>query len=808
MIQNKSDHRPLHVLFVDDRPEDVERCAVDLRQAGFAVLAERVASAAEVSDRLRETAYDVVLTEHEIPGCTWREVLKIVQPQGVGIPVIVVTSKVAEEIGVRAIDEGASDCILKDRLVRLAPAVRRALRARDYRTRAQQEASHLHTRAEEARAEAQAATRYWRLWESAPDAILEVDREGRIVLINAEAERLFRYSREELVGMPVELLIPDRFRTGHSRYRGHYSEHPSTRPMGSGLELWARRKDGAEFAVDINLSPVEPETGDRVMCVVRDVTEKKRAQEEIRLLNLHLERRSEELAASLKELEVRNRDVEKANRLKSEFLASMSHELRTPLNSIIGFGDLLAEGRAGDLNQKQKRFLGHIQNGARHLLELINDILDLSKIEAGRLELRYETFGVVPALNEVLASVKPLATTKSILLESAAEDVQVYADRVRFKEILYNLISNALKFTPDTGRVWVESGVRDGLLYMSVCDTGIGIPTEEHHSIFDKFHQVAASTKGVREGTGLGLAITKRLIELHGGRIWLESEPGKGSQFHFVLPLLKPKDQAPAPAAAPLPVERRSPLILIVEDEPSSQELMARYLESEGYRTVAASSGTEGIRKAREHVPDAITLDMLMPGRSGWETLYELRNTPETAQIPIIIVSVVEETRMGFALGANEYLIKPVSKEALLESVHRHVRKPGDDALAPVVLAVDDDSAALRLMEEVLREGGCTPLAARTGEEALAVLDREPVEAVVLDLMLPGMNGLEVLHRIRENPKLRAVPVVVVTGKELTDGDVAFLNREATTYLQKGSPWQSQLLEQLRFLTRRATAPA
>ena len=379
--------------------------------------------------------------------------------------------------------------------------------------------------------------RYRRLLEAAPDGIVEVDGSGRIVLVNSQAERLFGYRREELLGQSVEILIPDRFRERHPTHRSGYCAHSVIRPMGSGLDLRALRADGTEFAVDINLSPFKGETGPGVICVIRDVTERKAVEEQIKMLNQSLEQRTRDLAVTNTELEIRNREVEKANRLKSNFLATMSHELRTPLNSIIGFSDLLAEQTAGPLTQKQERFVGHVKESSRHLLALINDILDLSKIEAGRLELKYESFPMRVAADEVLSTVRPLAAAKRIELGTElSANLTLCADRVRLKQVLYNLLSNAIKFTPQEGRVRLVARSEASLVTVSVIDTGIGIPREEQESIFEPFYQLPASAQGVREGTGLGLSITKLLVEQHGGRIWMESELNKGSRFNFTIP--------------------------------------------------------------------------------------------------------------------------------------------------------------------------------------------------------------------------------------------------------------------------------
>lgn len=378
---------------------------------------------------------------------------------------------------------------------------------------------------------------YWRfrdLLEAAPDGILEVERDGTIVLLNAAAERMFGYTREELLGQLVDVLVPESLRPRHRQHRHQFVDHPATRPMGTGLELFARRKDGTQFPVEISLSPIRSSHAFRVIAIVRDITS--RTQASAKLDAMH-----QEFAATLEaknqQLEIRNREVEKANRLKSEFLASMSHELRTPLHTIMGFADLLAEELKGPLNLDQKRFVDHIRRDSSHLLELINDILDLSKIESGRLELNPELFTAAEAVVETIVGIRPLAENKQIRIREALDPaVTVIADRLRFKEILYNLLSNAIKFTPEKGQILVECSEQQEGCSFAVTDTGIGIDPSEQQAIFDKFYQLGSTTRGVREGTGLGLAITKSLVEMHGGRIWVESTPGAGSSFQFLLP--------------------------------------------------------------------------------------------------------------------------------------------------------------------------------------------------------------------------------------------------------------------------------
>jgi len=377
--------------------------------------------------------------------------------------------------------------------------------------------------------------RFRELLEAAPDAIMQVDAEGRIILLNRVTEDMFGYSRDELMGQPVEVLIPQELHARHAEHRANYRQHPMTRTMGNGLALEGIRKDGSRFPVEISLSPSESEEGFRVTAIIRDISERRTAEERLRRVQ---EDYTQQLADTNAELEMTNRELERANRLKSEFLASMSHELRTPLHTIIGFSELLAEELEGPLNQKQQRFVRHIHTDSLHLLELINDVLDISKIEADRLELRPEAFDLTALVAESLASVRSLAEAKSHKLETALDvPTALEADRLRIKQVLVNLLSNAIKFTPEGGRIRLEASVQEPFVVVSVSDTGVGIPPEEHESIFDKFHQVGATTKGVREGTGLGLAITKRLVEQHGGTISVQSQPQRGSTFVFTLPL-------------------------------------------------------------------------------------------------------------------------------------------------------------------------------------------------------------------------------------------------------------------------------
>jgi protein-histidine pros-kinase len=349
------------------------------------------------------------------------------------------------------------------------------------------------------------------LLEAAPDAMVIVDGNGRIVLVNTQAEHVFGYTREELLGQPVETLVPARFHAVHPAHRERYADAPRPRPMGSGLELSGLHKDGHEFPVEISLSPLETEDGVLYTAAIRDVSEQKQ----------HVRR------------------IREANRLKSEFLANMSHELRTPLNAVIGFAEIIHDGRAGAVSGEQREYLGDILNSSRHLLRIINDILDLAKIEAGRITLRPEPVDLGRIVREVGDILRSTTSTRSMVLttEIDADLSEIVADPSRLKQILYNYLSNALKFTPEGGRITVRAlAEEDDQFRVEVEDEGIGIADDDVPRLFIEFQQLDSSPAKRYQGTGLGLALTKRIAEAHGGRVGVRTEVGVGSTFFVVLP--------------------------------------------------------------------------------------------------------------------------------------------------------------------------------------------------------------------------------------------------------------------------------
>ncbi len=534
-----------------------------------------------------------------------------------------------------------------------------------------------------------------------------------------------------------------------------------------------------------------------------DLLETFASQSSLSLINAQLYR----------QLERQSAELEVASRHKSEFLASMSHELRTPLNAIIGFSEVLLERMFGELNERQDDYLRDIWSSGRHLLELLNDILDLSKIEAGQMVLNRSEFAIRESLEYCLSMVRERALKQRILL-SLEVDPQVGlldADRLRFRQVVLNLLSNAVKFTPDAGRVDVRASIRDQDLVVEVADTGPGVAAEDRQRIFDSFQQ-GARLSGQAEGTGLGLTLSKRILELHGGRIWVESEAGKGSTFGFALPAGSGEPTLtsgpPVSLDSGLPTELApgpGPTVVVVEDDRRSFDLLRAYLEAAGARVVGARDGEEGLDTVRRLSPAGVILDILLPGIDGWEVLAQLKADPGTAAIPVIVVSMLDERGRGFALGAAEYLVKPVGKDQLLAALYRAAAIP---ERKHTVVAIDDDPLAIELVRASLEPEGWTVLGAATGQEGLALIRERQPSAVLLDLLMPGMDGFEVVEALRAEPDTKSVPVVILTSKSMTQQDKERLQGRITYVARKTEFDLSGLAGLLRWASTSPQSPA
>ena len=511
-------------------------------------------------------------------------------------------------------------------------------------------------------------------------------------------------------------------------------------------------------------------------------------------------------ARLFRELELKSAELEVASRHKSEFLASMSHELRTPLNAVIGFSEVLLERMVGDLNERQDEYLRDIWGSGKHLLELLNEILDLSKIEAGQMILEHSTFGVRDALEYSMSLVRERAARHGIALDlevGAGVDL-LDADELRFKQVVLNLLSNAVKFTDDGGRVSVRATSQGTELLVTVSDTGVGVPPEDRERIFESFQQGKRAAPKA-EGTGLGLTLSKRIVELHGGRIWLETKVGVGSTFGIGIPAsARMKSGQPTTEAPDIPWPSVASVV-VVEDDRRSSELLTLYLRGAGVEVVTAFDGEEGLALIRRLRPTGVVLDIRLPKLDGWDLLALLKADPATAPIPVIIVSMLDERGKGFALGAAEYLVKPVGRDDVLSALARVTVLPDRDRL---VVAIDDDRLAVDLVRAVLEPEGWTVLGATSGDEGLALATARQPAVVLLDLLMPGMDGFALVDALRRAEATRDIPIIVLTSKSMTTQDKDRLNGQISYVARKAEFDSAALLSLVERVTSARTSRA
>ena len=514
-----------------------------------------------------------------------------------------------------------------------------------------------------------------------------------------------------------------------------------------------------------------------------------------------------ELANLVDALGVARDAAEEANRTKSTFLANMSHELRTPLNAIIGYSEMLQEDATGKGDVEPLEDLKKIEGAGRHLLGLINDILDLSKIEAGKMDVFIEAIDLGTLVDEVASIVKPLAEKNGNALEVVyPADIGTFrSDQTKVKQALLNLLSNASKFTSKgtlTLAVAREAGSR---ISFRVSDTGVGMTPEQVAKLFQAFSQADASTTKRFGGTGLGLAITRHFCTMLGGAVTVESTPGVGSTFTIILP-----DQSAAPAAVPSPAmppeaDDGRATVLVVDDDAATQSLLAKVLDKEGYRVIAAYNGTEALILARKHRPQAITLDILMPRMDGWTTLRELKSDAELRDIPVIMVSNLSERGLAMPLGAADYMTKPVDRQRLAAILREHCGDPG----TTTILIIEDDPPTRDMICRSIESLGYAAHTAGNGRSGLAWLEANKAPSlIVLDLMMPEMDGFEFLRELRQRPGLVDLPVIVVTAKELTNEDIQLLSGQTERIITKDRNYVQELRTALRSRLKRTVERA
>ena len=641
------------------------------------------------------------------------------------------------------------------------------------------------------------------LIESNIDALMATDPRGIITDVNKQTEALTGCTRDELIGAPFRNYFTDPAR----------AEAAINRVLNEGkvtnYELTARARDGKLTVVSYNASTFHDR--DRrlqgVFAAARDVTELKRYEETLQQTNVELEN---------------------ASRMKSEFLANMSHELRTPLNAIIGFSEVLKDGMLGNLTDQQKGFIGDIFGSGQHLLSLINDILDLSKVEAGKMLLDLEPVAVSSLFQNSLSVVREKAAARQIRLRmDAGADVGVMlADARKVKQIAYNLLSNAVKFTGEGGEVTlrarrvtreeVEAHGRAVIeldappvgeevteyLEISVRDTGIGVAPEALERLFKPFSQIDSGLSRKFEGTGLGLVMVKQLAALHGGFVAVESTVGVGSCFTVWLPFRVPADHA-VRFGVPAPVERRSSPVtqrtaLVVEDDEKSAQLVRVQLEAEGFTVIHAYSGEEALELATQQPLSLITLDIMLKEMDGWEVLSRLKAIPDLRRIPVVIISIVGERYKGFALGAAAVVQKPISRHELSESLADLglLHRPPGQALE--VLVIDDDPTSIAIISAALDGVATTVTRARDGTHAAELARTRSPDLIILDLMIRNLNGFDIVEALARDPATANIPIVVVTAGVLGDSQRARLNGFVTSVIAQGDFTEARLKTEVR----------
>ncbi|MCQ6557111.1 hybrid sensor histidine kinase/response regulator [Paenibacillus mendelii] len=611
------------------------------------------------------------------------------------------------------------------------------------------------------------------------------DDKGVITYVNEKFCEISKYNREELLGRTHRVI--------NSGYHPKifFREMWATIKQGRVWkgEVKNRAKDGSEYWMNTTIVPFLGSDGKprQFISIRTDITDRVKAE-------AALAERTEQLARARDE-------AIRASLIKSQFLANMSHELRTPLNAIIGYSEMLQE-EAEDMGESVfVEDLAKISKAGNHLLALINDILDISKIEAGKMDLHPESCSLPDLIHDVMMTIRPLVESKGNHIQTTCkEEADITVDVTKLRQVLINLLSNANKFT-DTGSILFEVYKEDRFnlsgYAFRVQDTGIGMTPDQLKKLFQPFTQADASTTRKYGGTGLGLAISQRFIHLMGGDIRVESEFGVGTTFTCWLPdsTEDPKESPAHSDVSNQPTDDNGQVnILLIDDEVFNRDLMERYLARTGWTLAYADNGAEGLKLAKSLRPKVICLDILMPSMDGWSVLSALKNDPELADIPVVIWSMTSDRQLGYTLGVSEYLTKPVERERLIKVMEKYIEKRSEHQ----VLVIEDDSTATEFMTKLLLREGYSVAHAGNGRLALEQLSKEIPSLILLDLMMPEMDGFQFIAEMRKQKDWNSVPIVVMTAKTITAEERQMLNRHVTNIMQKGSLDYSTLVAEIR----------
>ncbi|MBN1822798.1 MAG: response regulator [Endomicrobiales bacterium] len=752
------------VLVVDDEKGICSLLSRELTKSGYDV---HVASAAEQALQMAEKEqYIVAITDLKMPGMGGMAFLKEIKKKNPGIEVIIITGFGTMETTMEAFQAGAIDYVLKPfNIEDLKLKVKKALdhyHSQQTITLLNENLTNTYVELEklkdslEAKVEertrelTESEKRFRMIIDGSFDPIVTVTGDFGITGWNKGAEFTFGYASGEALSMNLKdffVLHPEKVvasLTDKMKAEGGFVRNYVTKCFTKGK---------GEIDVNITASSLE---GHGFSMIIRDITRERRIDQ-----------------------------------MKTDFVSNVSHELRTPLTSIKGSVELILGGTEGPLTDSQKELLGIMRNNTVRLIKLISELLDIAKIESGRIEMDLKAASIITVIKSTIDETKAIAQKKNVnlvLTEPGRSFPDLYIDENRIKQVLVNLIGNALKFTPEKGSVTVSIRETESELQIGVSDTGMGISKENFDMIFEKFRQVDSSSTRAAGGTGLGLSIAKSIIEAHKGRIWVESEPGRGSTFSFSIP--KPEKQIAeamkkeAPEVVAVNKEYRIKRILVVDDDEDLTVVIKGHLEKQGYEIHVANSGMDAIKKAVELKPDLITLDLLMPQVDGYFVTKLLKQNPATKDIPIVIVSAILEKEKCFRLGISDYLTKPFDSQDLIEAVKRTERQIRGEKMKRKVLVVDDDPDIIAVLTLSLTNRDYSVYNAYDGIQAIALAKKEKPDMIILDLMLPSVDGFEVIRNLKKDKETSEIPIIVITGRTIEDKEKA-IQLGAKEYLLK-----------------------